>query len=126
MRPGRLGCAALALALVAGCATERSYPGAERPAAELATIEGAPALNAGLPLAPLLRKVDERVVGVGYSRVTVLPGTHRVLVDCVMRESHTTTRFELQIEAYPGRRYVLVAGSAPGNQRCGAVEVEER
>jgi hypothetical protein len=114
------------LALVAGCATERSYEGPARPAAELATIEGAPRVSAGLPLAPLLRKVDDRVVGVEYSRVAVLPGTHHVLVDCVMSQPHTTTRFELEIETYPGRRYVLVADSAPGNQRCGAVRVEER
>ncbi len=115
-----------ALVLLAGCATERSYEGPARPAAELATIEGAPRLNAGLPLAPLLRKVDDRVVGVEYSRVTVLPGTHHVLVDCVMPETHSTTRFQLEIETYPGRRYVLVAQSAPGNQRCGAVRVDER
>jgi hypothetical protein len=114
------------LALLAGCATERNYEGPARPAAELATIEGAPRVNAGLPLAPLLRKVDDRVVGVEYWRVTVLPGTHHVLVDCVMSETHTTTRFPLDIETYAGRRYVLVAESAPGNQRCGAVRVDER
>jgi hypothetical protein len=117
---------ALLCALAAGCATERAYEGPPRPAAELAVIEGAPPLNAGLPLAPILRKVDDRVVGVGYSRVTVAPGTHRVLVDCVMAQTHATTRFELDIEAYAGRRYVLVAESAAGNQRCGDVRVEER
>ena len=114
------------LALLGGCATERAYEGTARPAAELATIEGAPRVSAGLPLAPLLRKVDERVVGVEYSRVAVAPGTHHVLVDCVMAETHTTTRFELEIETYAGRRYVLVADSAPGNQRCGGVRVDER
>ncbi len=114
------------LALLAGCATERSYEGPARPMAELATIEGAPRVSAGLPLAPLLRKIDDQVVGVEYSRVTVLPGTHQVLVDCVMSQTHSTTRFHLEIEAYAGRRYVLVAESAPGNQRCGAVRVDER
>lgn len=118
--------ALLAVLLLGGCATERGYEGPARPSAELAIIEGAPRVNAGLPLAPLLRKVDERVVGVGYSRVQVAPGTHRVLVDCVMAAEHTTTRFELAIETYPGRRYLLVADSAPGNQRCGEVRVEER
>ena len=116
----------VALALLGGCATERAYDGPARPAAELALIEGAPRVSAGLPLAPLLRKVDERVVGAGYSRVAVLPGTHLVLVDCVLAAAHTTTRFELSIETYAGRRYVLVAESAPGNVRCGAVQVEER
>jgi hypothetical protein len=117
---------AVLLVLLAGCATERSYEGPARPAAELATIEGAPRVSAGLPLAPLLRKVDDRVVGVEYSRVTVLPGAHHVIVDCVMSQTHTTTRFQLDIETYPGRRYLLVADSAPGNQRCGAVRVDER
>jgi hypothetical protein len=122
----RLQAAVVAVALLAGCATGRFYEGPTRPAAELAVIEGAPRLNAGLPLAPLLRKIDDQVVAVEYSRVTVLPGTHHVLVDCVMSETHTTTRFQLDIETYPGRRYVLVAESAPGNQRCGAVRVDER
>ena len=122
-RPGIL---AFAFALAGGCATEKAYEGPSQPAAAVAIIEGAPPLNAGLPLAPVLRKVDDRVVGVGYSRVAVTPGTHRVLVDCVMAQAHTTTRFELDIEAFAGRRYVLVADSAAGNQRCGAVRVEER
>ena len=120
---------AVALALLAGlaaCATERGYEGPTQPAGELAVIEGAPRVNAGLPLAPVLRKVDDRIVGIGYSRVSVAPGTHRLLVDCVMSQTHTTTRFELSVETYPGHRYVLLADSAPGNTRCGAVRVEER
>jgi hypothetical protein len=118
--------ATLALALLGGCATEHFYEGPALPADELAVIEGAPSVNAGLPLAPIIRKVDERVVRFGHSRVAVAPGTHRVLVDCVMAETHSTTRFELSIETYAGRRYVLVPDSAPGNQRCGAVRVDER
>ena len=112
--------------LLAACATERVYEGPAQPAGELAVIEGAPRVNAGLPLAPVLRKVDDRVVGVGYSRVSVAPGTHHLLVDCVMSQTHTTTRFELSVETYPGHRYVLQADSAPGNTRCGAVRIEER
>ncbi len=117
---------AASLLLLGACATERAYEGPQRPPGELAVIEGAPRVNAGLPMAPLLRKVDDRVVGLGYARVSVAPGTHRVLVDCVMSQTHTTTRFELSIETYPGHRYVLVAESAPGNLRCGAVHVDER
>lgn len=114
------------LACVAACATERGYEGPTQPPGELAVIEGAPRVNAGLPLAPVLRKVDDRVVGISYSRVSVAPGTHRLLVDCVMSQTHTTTRFELSVETYPGHRYVLLADSAPGNTRCGAVRIEER
>ncbi|MEI8297305.1 MAG: hypothetical protein WCH32_04690 [Pseudomonadota bacterium] len=116
-----LGCA-----LLASCATQRGYEGPPRPSVELAVIEGAPSINAGLPLAPVLRKVDERVVTLGHSKVRVLPGEHRVLADCVMSATHTTTRHELVFETYPGRRYVLVADSAPGNRTCGTVRVEER
>ena len=115
----------LCLAL-AGCATQRAYQGPARPAAELAVIEGAPRVNAGLPLAPVIRKVDDAVVGLGYSKVSVVPGQHRVLVDCVMSATHRTTRYELVFEAYAGRRYVLVADSADGNRYCGAVRVDER
>jgi len=43
-----------------------------------------------------------------------------------MSQTHTTTRFELSVETYPGHRYVLFAESAPGNSRCGAVRIEER
>ncbi len=116
----------LPLLLLAACVVERDYVGPERPVAELARIEGAPRLNAGLPLAPVIRKVDERVVSFRSPSVLVLPGSHRLLVDCVMAATRTTTRFELIVETYPGRRYVLRADSAPGNQRCGSVQVDER
>ncbi len=122
----RRAAALAACALVAGCVTQRGYEGPARPSAELAVIEGAPSINAGLPLAPVLRKVDDRVVTLGHSRVAVLPGEHRVLADCVMAASHSTTRHELVFETYPGRRYVLVAESAPGNRTCGTVRVDER
>ena len=112
--------------LLAGCATQRGYDGPVRPSAELAVIEGSPSINAGLPLASVLRKVDERVVSVGHSKVAVLAGEHRVLVDCVMSATHTTTRHELVFEAYAGRRYVLVAEESPGNRTCGTVRVDER
>ena len=116
----------LACTLLAACVTQRGYDGPVRPAADLALIEGAPAINAGLPLAPILRKVDEHVVRFGHSKVEVLPGEHRVLADCVMAATHATTRQELVFETYPGRRYVLVAESAIGNRNCGTVRVDER
>ncbi len=112
--------------VLGACATVRGYDGPARPAAELAVIEGAPSINAGLPLAPVIRKVDDRVVGVGYSKVVVAPGEHQVLVDCVMSSTHRTTRHALKFEVFPGRRYVLVADSGPGNRDCDAVHVDER
>jgi len=112
--------------LLAACATQQAYEGPARSRSDIAVIEGGPAVNAGLPIVPIIRKIDDRVVHFGYSQVAVEPGTHRVLVDCVMQSAHTTTRHELSIEAYPGRRYVLSGESEPGNRRCGAVRVEER
>ena len=123
---GRLALCATLLALGAGCVAERAYQGPERSAAELARIEGSPRINAGLPLAAVIRKIDDQVVGIGHARVLVLPGSHRLLIDCVMAATRTTTRFELTVETYAGRRYVLVADSAPGNLRCGSVRADER
>jgi hypothetical protein len=66
------------------------------------------------------------VIGVVYSHVQLLPGPHTILVDCVMPAAHTTVRFELQLEAEAGERYVLVPESAPGNRSCGEVRIERR
>ena len=110
----------------AGCATQRGYDGPPRPSADLGVIEGAPRVSAGLPIAAVIRKFDDRVVVLGYSKVAVIPGEHRVLVDCTMSTTRTTTRHELKFEVYAGRRYVLVPESAPGNRTCGSVNVDER
>lgn len=112
--------------LLAGCATERAYDGARRPKDEIASIVGAPALNAGLPIEAIIRKVDATVIGVVYTHVQVLPGPHTILVDCLMPAEHTTVRFVLELEAEAGARYVLVPESAPGNHSCGEVRVERR
>jgi len=122
----RLTLAILTASLLAACATQRAYEGPARSRGDIAVIEGGPAVNAGLPIVPIIRKIDDRVVHFGYSQVAVEPGTHRVLVDCVMQSAHTTTRHELSIEVYPGRRYRLVGESEAGNRRCGTVRVEER
>lgn len=121
--------AALALLLgvaLAGCATQRAYPGPERPVGELARIDGSPALNAGLPIAAIIRKVDEVHVGVGYSRVLVAPGPHTLLVDCLIKAEHTTTRFEVKVDVSAGDRYVLRPESAPGNHVCAEVRAVGR
>lgn len=117
---------ALLAAALAGCATQRTYPGPKRPEADVARIVGSPALNAGLPIEAVIRKVDGTVIGVVYSHVQVLPGPHTILVDCLMPAQHTTVRFELPLEASAGERYVLVPESAPGNRSCGDVRIERR
>jgi hypothetical protein len=111
---------------VAGCATAQLYDGPSRPAAELARIDGDPRINAGLPFAAVIRKVDAHTIGIGYARVAVEAGPHVLLVDCIMAPTHVTTRFELPVEVAAGHRYALVADAAPGNQRCGAVRLEPR
>ncbi len=115
----------LALAL-AGCATLQAYPGPTKLSAELARIDGSPALNAGLPIAAIIRKVDATTIGVAYARVLVLPGSHSVLVDCLMKAAHTTTRFELNLDVSAGDHYVLEPESAPGNQNCSEVRAVPR
>jgi hypothetical protein len=117
--------ALLAAALLAACATEQAYDGPRRAAGDVAHIDGDPRFNAGLPLTAVIRKIDARVLGLGYSRVAVAPGSHVLLVDCVMAVTHVTSRFELKVTVDAGRRYRLVSDSAPGNGSCGAVRLEE-
>jgi hypothetical protein len=112
--------------LLVGCGTERLYPGPERPAASVARIDGTPSFNGNIPIAAVIRKVDDAVIGVRYAHVSVEPGPHTVLVDCTVSETHTTTRFDVPVDAVAGRRYVMVAESAPGNTHCAAVHVEVR
>jgi hypothetical protein len=116
----------LAALLLAGCATKRLYDGPRRADDEVARIDGSPAFNAGLPIAALIRKVDSSPISAGYSHVSVPPGPHTLLVDCLVYEAHTTTRFDLDIDAESGSHYRLVPVSAPGNQRCDSVRVEVR
>jgi hypothetical protein len=126
MRHGLPGLVVLAGLALGACATQRGYEGATRPSAELGVIEGAPRVSAGLPISAVIRKVDERIVVLGYSKVAVVPGEHRVLVDCTVGATRVTTRHELKFEVYRGRRYGRVPESAPGNQSCAAVRVDER
>jgi hypothetical protein len=118
-------CALANALLLGGCATYAGYEG-PRPTGGVATIHADPRINAGLPMAISIRRIDGREVGLQYSKVEVAPGEHRLLVDCTMAASRTTSRHELQIDVDPGGHYRLVAESAPGNQRCGEVRLEAR
>lgn len=116
--------AGLALLILAGCGTERAYVGPDRSSADVGLIVGSPAVTAGLPIKAVIRMIDGRVVRWGNSRVSVLPGAHDVLVDCVM-PGHSTVRFPMTLDVYAGHRYVLRPQSAPGNRTCAAVTVDE-
>jgi hypothetical protein len=115
----------LLIVTLVGCGTERAYQGPPRPSAEEALIVGAPQVTSGVPIKAVVRKVDGLVPQFGMSSIAVLPGTHEILVDCVMA-SHATVRFPLIIEAEAGRRYLLRAESTPGNRTCADVKVDER
>jgi len=114
---------ALLSTVLAGCATQKVYDGPPLPRSQLARIDGSPALNAGLPIAAILRKVDKTQIGVSDSRVLVAPGVHELLVDCLIPSAHTTTRFELSIDVSAGDHYVLEPESAPGNKVCSEVRI---
>jgi len=114
----------LGLTLCAGCASvDVGEITATAPAAYLSAD---PRFNAGLPVTVALRKIDSIEVGPFYSRARLAPGDHRVLVDCNVVASQSTVRFELDINAVPGKHYRLVADLAPGNQHCDVVRVESR
>lgn len=110
---------------LAGCATVRSYEGGPRPADEVAKISGDLRFTAGAPVSVILRKVDDYQLGLGESSVEVLPGQHRLLVDCRIAETSSTTRLSLDVEVYAGERYRLVAQTGPGLRECTSVSLEQ-
>jgi hypothetical protein len=112
---------ALAAAILAGCATERLYPGPPLPAAERALVRADPVLSAGLPVTLRLRRVDGREVPLTASRVELAPGAHELLVDCSVRESGSMRRFTLAVELEAGARYRLEAEADARN--CEAVRL---
>ncbi len=111
----------LLVVLVAGCATERLYPGPPLPAAERAVVRADPALSAGLPVTLRLRRVDGNEVPLTAFRVELAPGAHELLVDCSVRESGSVRRFTLAVALEPGARYRLEAEADARN--CEAVRL---
>ncbi|MFO7304781.1 MAG: hypothetical protein C0P74_004595 [Gammaproteobacteria bacterium] len=114
---------AIGLCLVA-CATVRSYEGGPRPADEVARISGDFHFTAGVPVSVILRKVDDYPLRFGERTVEVLPGKHRLLVDCRIAETSSTTRLSVDVEVYAGERYRLVAETGPGLKECTSVSLE--
>ncbi len=110
--------------LLGACATGRSYEGPKRSADEVARISGDFRVTAGAPVTVILLKVDEYEVGIGESAVDVLPGRHRLLVECRVAESKSSARFTIEEEFGEGERYRLVAETAPGLRTCSAVQLE--
>lgn len=115
---------AAVLLLCGGCMTQQIYDGEKRSRDDVAHISGDLRFTAGAPLSALLRQVDGRDLGVGENAVDVLPGSHRLLVDCRIRETDSTTRHSLEVEVSAGRRYKLVAETGAGLRECTSVRLE--
>ena len=115
------------LALVvacAGCGTARLYDGERLGANEVARISGDLRINAGSPLTVILREVDNVPLNVRQSSVEVLPGKHRLLVDCRIAETQSTSRHSIDAEVSAGRQYKLVAETGPGLRECTQVTLQ--
>jgi hypothetical protein len=119
----RLLLAAL-LVCVAGCMTVQGYEGERRGADEVARISGDYRVTAGAPVTAILRQVDGRKLGAGEHAVEVLPGVHRLLVDCRIAETERVSRHFIDADVYAGRRYRLVGETSPGLRECTAVHVQ--
>lgn len=119
----KLGIAATC-ALLVSCGTGRSYEGPKRPADEVARITGDFRVTAGSPVTVILLKVDEYEVSLSENSVEVLPGMHKLLVECRVAETKSVSRFTIEAELYEGVRYRLVPEIAPGMRGCSAVELE--
>lgn len=113
------------LLALAGCMTQQAYDGAKRDRDEVAHISGDLRFTAGVPVSALLRQVDGHTLGITQSGVDVDPGSHELLVDCVVQETKSTSRFSLSVEVSAGSRYRLVPETGPGLE-CIAVHLEAR
>jgi hypothetical protein len=117
--------AAIAIAAVcSGCMTAQLYDGEPRGSDEVARISGDLRITAGAPLSIILRGVDGQTLSAGQSSVDVLPGKHRLLVDCRIAETRSVTRHSIEADVSAGRRYRLVAETGPGLRECTNVTVQ--
>jgi hypothetical protein len=117
----------LALALVvacSGCGTAQVYDGERRNADEVARITGDLRINAGSPLTLVLRQVDDTPLTIGQNAVDVLPGKHRLLVDCRIAEIESVSRHSVDVDVSAGRHYKLVAETGPGLRECTQVTLQ--
>jgi hypothetical protein len=116
---------ALGLMTLSSCMSLRAYDGERRDNDEVATVLGDFKVRAGAPVSLLLRKVDERVVDVRYSSVKLLPGKHRLLIDCKVQDGGTS-RYALEEELSAGVRYRIVTDTDAGNRNCENVRLDAR
>lgn len=115
---------ALVTVALQGCMTAQAYKGPRLSRSEVAHIVGDMQFNSGAPITVVLRQVDDQALSIGQSSIDVLPGQHRLLVDCRIQETNTLTRHEIEQEFFAGRTYRLVPESGTGLRECTAVNVE--
>jgi len=115
-----------AAVLCAGCSTQQIYDGPRLPRDQVARISGDMRFTAGVPVSVLLRQVDGRTLGASASSVEVMPGSRRLLVDCVVHESRSTSRHTLDVDVVAGQRYRLVAETGTGLRQCTSVRLEQQ
>jgi hypothetical protein len=121
----RLRLVVLALVVAcSGCGTAQLYDGPRRSADEIARITGDLRINAGSPLTLVLREVDNTPLNIGQNAVDVLPGKHRLLVDCRIAETESVSRHSVEVEVSGGRHYKLVAETGPGLRECTQVTLQ--
>lgn len=101
-----------------GCMTLQSYEGPKRPADEVARVSGDLRINAGAPIAVILRQVDGQTLGASDNAVEVLPGEHTFLVDCRIAETKSISRHSIEAELVAGRHYRFEADTGRGMREC--------
>lgn len=109
-------------ALLAGCESLRIYDGPRQDASEVARILGDSRI-AGASVSIILRRVDQRDVGLRYRGVEVLPGAYTLLIDCTVTESKHTSRHHLNVDVAAGIKYRLTADTGRGNRECVGVQL---
>ena len=126
MRAGGLRLLLAAALMLTGCSTLRTYDGPARERDEVAIITGDLRFTAGAPLSLLLRSVDGQPLNARYNAVEVLPGEHVFVVDCVLRETRSTSRHSVRAEVDPGTHYGFTAEVAPAMRGCASVELQPK
>lgn len=114
---------AVGLTTLSGCLNLRAYEGERRDSDAVATVIGDYKMRAGAPVSLLLRKVDDNVVDVRYSSVKVLPGMHRLLIDCQVQGAGTS-RHALDADLTAGVRYRIITDTDAGNRECENVRLD--
>jgi hypothetical protein len=112
------------LVVCGGCATAQLYDGPRRSGDEVARITGDLRINAGSPLTVVLRQVDETPLNIGQNAADILPGKHRLLVDCRIAETGSVSRHSVEVEVSGGRHYKLIAETGPGLRECTQVTLQ--